>query len=282
MRILHIRTSTQIPFNIVHLAAGHRGFMLDSFTREHAIVEIYDAREPATRAGTFIARYRDLDFLDTTTHGDLILNPQNPQWRIDAATLSTVRRWVLDAITDSDLLTGPEEEHTLHADLAADLMAVDIADVRANDIIIVGTTLVRRVPATLARAGQRYRFDTTERTHPYTRLDNSAHFAVEEGALVLILRPLFPPGPNRLTRASTSTDVAPDAELAPWTVVGFRLNDEIVVTGVIRGTHDVHGGDITHISEQGCWAGHVTAPTAEAAQTLASATPEANLGDSTD
>ena len=54
-----------------------------------------------------------------------------------------------------------------------------------------------------------------------------------------------------------------------WTVIGFWNDGRIIVTGVVEGEHPVSGGDVTEISEQGCWAGFVVADDAESAESLA-------------
>jgi hypothetical protein len=60
-------------------------------------------------------------------------------------------------------------------------------------------------------------------------------------------------------------------EPKPWTVIGFWYEDKRVVTGVVEGSHQVSGGDVSAISEQGLWADSVTAATAEEAERLATA-----------
>ena len=54
-----------------------------------------------------------------------------------------------------------------------------------------------------------------------------------------------------------------------WTVIGFWHNDKIVTVGVVEGNHPVYGGDVSEISEQGCWAACAGAETAEEAEILA-------------
>lgn len=52
----------------------------------------------------------------------------------------------------------------------------------------------------------------------------------------------------------------PDAPLCrpprTYTVVGFWRDDEVEICGIIKGEHDVFGGD--SVTEEGPWAGHFT------------------------
>lgn len=54
-----------------------------------------------------------------------------------------------------------------------------------------------------------------------------------------------------------------------WTVIGFWHEGQVIVTGVVKGEHQVEGGDVSEVSEEGCWASLVSAPDAEAAERLA-------------
>lgn len=56
--------------------------------------------------------------------------------------------------------------------------------------------------------------------------------------------------------------------LPMWTVIGVWINDEPVVTGAVRGRHDVSGGNGGEF-EQGLWATSVSAETVEEAERLA-------------
>ena len=49
-----------------------------------------------------------------------------------------------------------------------------------------------------------------------------------------------------------------------WTVIGYWDNDERIVAGVVKGNHDVAGGDSA--GDGGPWAHTVTAPDAASAE----------------
>lgn len=62
-----------------------------------------------------------------------------------------------------------------------------------------------------------------------------------------------------------------------WTVIGFWRGGEIVVAGVVAGTVDVEGGDVSEVTDEGCWASAVSAVTArEAEDKVAGTDPEAD------
>jgi hypothetical protein len=67
-----------------------------------------------------------------------------------------------------------------------------------------------------------------------------------------------------------------------WTVLGVWEGDQAIPVGVIRGDHQVSGGDSVHFPE-GCWATSVTAADEDAAEAAGIAEMEGDLeGDDAD
>ena len=100
MQIMDFASDRGVPFRALHLDAGEDGPNKARTSPTEARIEFYDRRYPHTEHGQYVADYYRRSLLERVD-GDpltgLLLWPgTEPDWVLDAATMSLVLAWLLN------------------------------------------------------------------------------------------------------------------------------------------------------------------------------------------